>query len=63
MYWLYGTKGSNLLSELQMGHPNCQDMSCSKTPCTGTSLISKKGRRKEAAGYKKGVSYPLCYLS
>lgn len=40
-----GTKGSNLLSELQMGHQNRQDMSRSNTPCTGKSFHRGLGRR------------------
>jgi len=38
MYLPCSTKGSNLLSELQMGHQNSQDMSCGNTPCTGMSF-------------------------
>ena len=38
-------KGSNLLSELQMGHQNGQDMSCSDAPCTGKSFHRGLDRR------------------
>lgn len=47
------TKGSNLLSELQTGHQNGQDMSYSTTPCTGKSFHRGLDRR-DALG-KRGA--------